>query len=407
MALTDTTIRNAKAGASVLKISDGGGLQLWITPQGSKLWHLAYRHEGKQKKLALGGYPAITLQAARIERDRAKALLASGTDPGQQKRHDKLVKANSDANTFEHIAAELLAKKQREGKASATMGKRGWLYAMANADLAKRPITDITAPEVLAVLRKVEAKGLNETAHRLRSAIGEVFRYAIATARATNDPTFALRGALTAPTVKHRAAITDAKGMGGLMRAIETCDGQPTTKSALKLMAMLFPRPGELRMATWGEFDLGTALWTIPASRTKMRKEHRVPLPRQALAVLEALKPFTGQDGAKGALVFPGLRSAKRPISENTLNAALRRMGYGQEEMTAHGFRAAASTLLNESGKFSPDAIERALAHQDADAVRRAYARGEHWQERVAMNQWWADHLDALRDGAKIIPLAR
>jgi integrase len=257
--------------------------------------------------------------------------------------------------------------------------------------------------EVLAVLRKAEARDKLETARRLRATIGEVFRYAIATARATNDPTFALRGALIAPKVKNRAAITDAKELGGLLRAIEAFEGQPTTVAALKLMAILFPRPGELRLAEWREFDLANALWTIPASRAKMRREHRVPLPRQALAILEGLKPYTGH----GALVLPGLRTATRPISENTMNAALRRMGYSQDDMTSHGFRAAASTLLNESGKFSPDAIERALAHQDADAVRRAYARGEHWQERVTMGQWWADHLDALRDGAKVIALVR
>jgi integrase len=250
------------------------------------------------------------------------------------------------------------------------------------------------------VLRKVEGKGLIETAHRLRATIGEVFRYAIATQRAKNDPTYALRGALQQPVTKHRAAILDPKELGGLLRAIEAFQGQPTTTTALKLMALLFPRPGELRLAEWKEFDLDKALWTIPASRTKMRREHRVPLPRQALMILRELHSVTGY----AALVFPGLRSVKRPISENTLNGALRRMGYTQDEMTSHGFRAAASTLLNESGKFSADAIERALAHQDADAIRRAYARGEHWQERVTMAQWWADHLDSLRDGAKVLP---
>jgi integrase len=226
-----------------------------------------------------------------------------------------------------------------------------------------------------------------------------------------NDPTFALRGALTSPKVKHRAAITDPKAFGGLLRAMDGFQGQPTTVAALKLMAYLFPRPGELRLSNWSEFDLPNAIWIIPPARTKLRREHRVPLPKQALAILNALLPFTGH----GALVFPGYgigggkgrKVAPRPISENTLNGSLRRMGYGPGDMTSHGFRAVASTLLNESGKWSADAIERALAHQDADAVRRAYARGLHWKERVAMAQWWADYLDALRDGAKIIPLAR
>jgi integrase len=403
MALTDTAIRNAKPKESILKLSDGGGLQLWITPNGSKLWRLAYRFAEKQKKLSIGPYPAISLAKARDEREGAKALLASGIDPGQQKKLDVLASTASQANTFEIIAAELLAKKRKEGKASNTIGKREWLYSLAGDAFAKRAIAEITAPEILAVLRKVEIKGHYETARRLRSSIGEVFRYAIATARATNDPTFALRGALTVPVVKHRAAITDPKEFGGLLRAIDAFNGQPATIAALKLMALLYPRPGELRMAEWNEFNLPNAIWTIPAARAKMRREHRVPLSKQAIAVLQDLLPLTGHT----AFVFPGLQSPLRPLSENTLNAALRRMGYGQDEATAHGFRATASSLLNESGKWSSDVIERALGHQDADAVRRAYARGEHWKERVAMNQWWADHLDTLRDGAEVIMLAR
>jgi integrase len=235
----------------------------------------------------------------------------------------------------------------------------------------------------------------------MRSAIGEVFRFAIATGRATSDPTFALRGALTTPTVKHRAAMTDAKAFGELLRAIEGFQGQPTTHAALKLMAYLFPRPGELRMAEWSEFDLENSLWTIPAKRMKMRREHRVPLPKQALAVLKTIEPLTHYS----AFVLPAVSNPKRPMSENTLNSALRRLGFGQDEMTSHGFRATASTLLNESGKLSADAIERALAHQEADAVRRAYARGEHWKERVAMMDWWADYIDALRKGGDVVPI--
>ena len=403
MALTDTAIRNAKPKHSMHKLSDGGGLQLWITPNGSKLWRLAYRFGEKQKKLSIGPYPAISLAKARDERETAKVLLAAGIDPGQQKKLDALASTASQANTFEIIAAELLAKKRKEGKASNTIGKREWLYSLAGDAFGKRPVSEITAPEILAVLRKVENKGHYETARRLRSSIGEVFRYAIATARATNDPTFALRGALTIPVVKHRAAITDPIEFGGLLRAVDAFNGQPATIAALKLMALLFPRPGELRMAEWKEFDLANAVWTIPATRTKMRREHRVPLPRQAIAVLQDLSPLTSH----AALVFPGLQSPLRPLSENTLNAALRRMGYGQDDATSHGFRATASSLLNECGKWPSDVIERALAHQDPDAIRRAYTRGEYWKERVAMNQWWADHLDTLRNGAKVILLAR
>jgi integrase len=401
MALSDVQIRGAKPAASIVKLSDGKGLQLWVTPAGGKIWKLAYRHGGAQKTLTIGAYPEITLGAARDRRDHAKRLLVSGIDPAQQKAIDNLAKTNSDAMTFGIVADELIAKKIREGRAAATIVKMRWLLDQARPALASRPVSEISAVEVLAVLRKAEARDKLETARRLRATIGEVFRYAIATARATNDPTFALRGALIAPKVKNRAAITDAKELGRLLRAIEAFEGQPTTVAALKLMAILFPRPGELRLAEWREFDLANALWTIPASRAKMRREHRVPLPRQALAILEGLKPYTGH----GALVLPGLRTVMRPISENTMNAALRRMGYSQDDMTSHGFRAAASTLLNESGKFNPDAIERALAHQEADAVRKAYSRGEYWQERVTMAQWWADHLDALRDGARVIPL--
>jgi integrase len=400
MALSDIAIRNAKAKAKITKLSDGGGLQLWIMPTGSKLWRLAYRVQGKQKLMAIGSYPIVTLESARKARDNAKHQLNDGVDPSQQKKLDRLDKANNDANTFAVIAAELLAKKRREGKANVTIGKREWLYGLAGDAFGKRPIAEITAPEILAVLRKVESKGHIDTAHRLRSSIGEVFRYAIATARASTDPTYALRGALQSLKSKHRAAILDAKELGGLLRAIEAFQGQPTTPAALKLMALLFPRPGELRLAEWREFDLDKATWEIPASRTKMRRPHRIPLPTQAITILESLKPITGHS----PLVFPGLRTPKRAISENTMNAALRRMGYSQDQMTAHGFRAAASTLLNESGKWSSDAIERALAHQDADEVRRAYARGEHWQERLTMAQWWADYLDTLRDGAKVLP---
>lgn len=401
MALTDTAVRALKATEKLQKISDGEGLQLWVMSHGSKLWRYAYRYDGTQKSLALGQYPTVGLAEARKRRDEAKALLASGVDPSRQKQRQKANKATIEANTFALIATELLAKKQREGKASATIGKREWLYSLANDAIGALPIAEIAAPDILAVLQKVERKGHLETARRMRSAIGEVFRFAIATGRATVDPTFFLRGALTTPKVKHRAAMTDAKAFGELLRAIEGFQGQPTTQAALKLMAYLFPRPGELRMAEWGEFDLENAIWIIPAKRMKMRREHRVPLPKQALAILRGIEPLTSYS----AFVLPAVSNPKRPMSENTLNAALRRMGFGQDDMTSHGFRATASTLLNESGRFSADAIERALAHQEADAVRRAYARGEHMKEREEMAQWWADHIDMLRDGAKIIPI--
>lgn len=407
MALSDVAIRAAKPASTIRKLSDGGGLQLWITPAGGKIWKQAYRFNGAQKTLTIGPYPTFSLAEARAARDAAKRLLVSGADPAQQKALGKLSRASSDATTFGLVAREVREKKAREGKAPRTLEKLRWLHDFAEGPIGARPISDITAPEVLAVLRTVEGRGNHETAKRLRASMGEVFRYAIATGRASVDPTLALRGALTAPVVKHRAAVTTPAGLGGLLRAIEGFDGQPTTIAALKLMALLFPRPGELRAAQWSEFDLDKAVWTIPAARMKMRREHRVPLPTQAVIILAELHKLSGG----GPLVFPGYgmsggydrKVAPRPISENTLNSALRRMGFSSDEMTAHGFRASASTLLNESGLFSPDAIERALAHQDADAVRRAYARGEHWAERLSMAQWWADQLDIWRDGANVI----
>ncbi|MGO9945164.1 MAG: tyrosine-type recombinase/integrase [Rhodoblastus sp.] len=299
------------------------------------------------------------------------------------------------------MSSDYQDKLKREGKAPATLDKLEWLLSLVLPKMGARPIGEITAAEVLSILKPVEKRGNLETAKRLRGTIGQVFRYAIATARAETDPTVALRGALVAPKAKHRAAITDPVKLGAFLRAVDAFDGQPETIAALKLLPLVFTRPGELRLAEWSEFDLEKAIWTIPAVRTKMRREHQVPLPRQALALLTNLKEVTGG----GRLAFPGIRSVERPISENTLNASMRRMGFKQDEVSAHGFRATASTLLNESGKFSADAIERALAHQDPDPVRRAYARGAFWTERIEMAQWWADHLDMLKSGGQIINL--
>lgn len=393
MPLTDLAVRNAKPTATARKLSDGGGLQLLVTATGSKLWRLAYRFDGKQKQLALGAYPTITLADARTAREDAKKLLASGIDPSLQAKLEKVARATSSANTFSVIADEYLDKMRREGRADATLEKTTWLLGFARPDLGNRPMAEISAVEVLHVLRKVEARGKLESARRLRSTIGSVFRYAIATARAENDPTFALRGALTTPRVTPRAAVTDEKALGALLRAVDAYDGQPVTRIALQLAALLFPRPGELRLAEWREFDLSAAVWAVPAARTKMRREHRVPLSRQAVQRLAELSSMTGA----GKRAFPSVRSAMRPISDGTLNAALRRLGYTKDEATSHGFRATASTLLNESGLWNPDAIERQLAHVEGNDVRRAYARGEHWEERVRMMQWWADRLDELR----------
>lgn len=284
-------------------------------------------------------------------------------------------------------------KTERDGRADATLTKKRWLISLARADLGHRPIADITAADVLVPLRRVEGLGNYETARRLRAVIGQVFRYAIATARAENDPTFGLRGALTTPTVTHRAAVTDWKAFAGLLRAIWDYEGAPETRAALKLMALLYPRPGELRFAEWSEFDLDRGVWTIPAARAKMRREHRKPLSPAAIEVLTELRNHTGNR----RLAFPSIQTAERPMSENTLNAALRRLGYTGSEATAHGFRATASSLLNESGKWSADAIEAELGHVGADQVRRAYHRALYWDERAKMADWWADAVEAAR----------
>lgn len=399
MALTDATIRNAKPDERAYKLADGGGLYLLVNPNGSRLWRLKYRFAGSEKLLALGAYPAVTLAKARTKRDEAKGLLADGIDPNEAKKEIQREIVAESVNTFGTIADEWVAKLTREGRAERTLQKTGWLLTFARPKLGTRPIRQITAAEILEVLRTVEIRGRHESARRLRSTIGGVFRYAIATARAENDPTIALQGALTRPTVNHRAAITDPVAFGALLRALDGFEGQPVTHAALKLAALLFPRPGELRAAEWSEFDFAKATWTILASRAKMRRTHTIPLPRQALAILEDLRRITGNS----VLAFPCVRSVLRPISENTLNAALRRLGYSKEEATAHGFRATASTLLNECGKWNPDAIERQLAHVEGNDVRRAYARGEHWDERVEMMQWWADHLDTLRIGGEVV----
>jgi integrase len=390
MTLTDMKCRTVRPGSKLQKLSDGGGLQLWVQPTGSRLWRLAFRFRGKQKLLALGAYPAISLADARQARDDAKRLLTAGVDPSQHKKERKLGGADK---MFRTIAGEFVTRLEKEGRADATITRTKRLLDLAYPSLGDLAVEDIDPPAVLKVLRRVEDRGHYETARRLRSTIGSIFRYAIATARAQSDPTLPLKGALISPTVTPRAAITEPKAFGGLLRAIDSFDGQSGILVALQLLALLFPRPGELRAAEWAEFDLDKAVWDIPATRMKMRRPHRVPLPKQAATILKQHHEMA----AKGMFVFPGIRTTERPISDGTLNAALRRLGYGKEEVTPHGFRATASSLLNECGKWHPDAIERQLAHVENNDVRRAYARGEYWDERVEMMQWWADYLDELK----------
>jgi integrase len=394
MPLTEKQVLNVKADPERrLKLSDGGGLQLWVTPAGGKLWSFAYRIGDKQRRLAIGPYPTISLKEAREQRDEAKRKLSQGLDPSQQKRLAKLAKAAEQANTFEAIAAEFVANKRDEAKAAATVSKYEWLVGLAKPQLGARPITEITAPDVLRVLKGVEARDRRETAKRLRAVIGAIFRYAIATGRASADPTPALRGALKAPVVRHRAAIVAPEALGALLRAVDGYNGTPEVRLGLQLLALTFVRPGELRGARWSEVNFDKAVWTIPSERMKMRRPHNIPLSRQTLSVLRNARAINPE----AEMILPGLRGRARSLSENTFNAALRRLGYANDEMTAHGFRAAASSILNESGEWNADAIEAQLAHVEGNAVRRAYARAEYWEERVQMMQWWADQLDGFR----------
>ena len=340
----------------------------------------------------------MSLKVARERRDEARTILASGTDPATLKAELKNEAKEAAANTFAPIGEEYVANIEREGRAAVTIKKTRWLLSLLNRNLGKRPISEITPAELLEALQEVEKQGHLETARRMRSLSGRIFRYAVATSRATADPSALLRGALTAPTVTHHSAILEPEAVGELLRAIDGYSGQPLTHLALQLTPHVFVRPGELRRAEWKEFDLDKAIWTIPAEKMKMRNPHVVPLSKQSLALLGSAKVIS----AGQRYVFSSLYPGNRPMSENTINAALRRLGYGGNEMTAHGFRAMASTLLNESGKWSPDAIERALAHKDSNAIRGTYNRGAHWQERVEMAQWWSDYLDMLRRGAGI-----
>ena len=402
MALTDTAIRAAKARPKQYKMADGGGLFVLIRPTGGKLWQWKYRHLGKEQLLSLGKYPDVGLKDARDGRDKARKLLAAGLNPAFEKKREAAAASVSVANTFKAVADEYIDKRAREGLKDLTSAKARWLLTLVEPAIGSRPVADVEPYELLAILKKVELSGRYETAKRLLAFSGRVFRFAVATTRARRNIAADLQGALVSPKVKHHAAIIDPKGVGALLRAIDGFDGQPTTLWALQLAPHVFVRPGELRQAEWSEIDLDAAVWRIPGARMKMNREHVVPLSTQAVAILKTAGELTGD----GRFVFPSVRTSRRPMSENTLNAALRRMGYTSDDMTSHGFRSTASTLLNESGKWSVDAIERALAHGDADSVRAAYHRGAHWDERVRMAQWWSDYLDRLREGGVVVRLA-
>jgi integrase len=402
MALTATTIRNAKPTDKPYKLSDGKGMYLVIGPSGSKLWRLKYRLLGKEKLLALGAYPEVSLKEARDKRDEARKQIATGHDPAETRRIQKSAAIGRAANSFEIVTREWLTKNSAKWVPNHTSKITTRFEKDVFPWIGQRPIAEVTAPELLAVLRRIEARGVIETAHRIYQNCGQIFRYAIATGRAERDVAADLRGALPPVVSKHHASITDPRAVGALLRALQDYKGSFVAKCALRLAPLVFLRPGELRHAEWSEFDLVAAEWRIPASKMKMRSAHIVPLSTQAIKVLGELKPLTGN----GSYVFPSVRTSDRPMSENTVNAALRRMGYTSEEMTGHGFRSMASTLLNEHG-WNRDAIERQLAHAERNNVRAAYNFAEFLVERREMMQWWANHLDSLAAGGKVIPLHR
>lgn len=391
MPLTDTAIRRLKPKDKPFKLADGGGMYLFVKPTGSKSWRLDYRFGGKRKTLTLGVYPSVGLADARQRREAARGLLGGGLDPSVQKRIGRAAEVAAAGNTFEVVANEFLSKMQLDGRAEATVAKNRWMLVELASDLAPRPIGDITSAEVLAVLRRIERSGRVETALAMRAAIGRVFRYAIATARAQIDPTFPLRGALQRHVPTSHPAVTEIKEVGGLMRAISGYKGWPSLRAVLMIQAYCFARPGETRMMEWSEVDTENAIWSIPAAKAKMRRPHDVPLSRQALEVIAEMRTL----GGRPRFVFPSMMSGKQLLSENSMNSALRRMGYTHEQHTAHGFRSMASTLLNESRLFHPDVIETQLAHRDANTIRRIYNRATYWDDRVSMMQWWADFLDS------------
>ena len=400
MSLTDKSIRTARHSDKAVRLFDGGGLYLEFAPKGGKWWRLKYRFGGKEKRFSLGVYPHVTLKQARERRDEAKKLLANGIDPSVQRKASNAAVTERAANSFEAIAREWFASFSRKWVKGHSDKVLRRLEHNVFPYLGARPIAEITTRELLVVLRKVEGRGAIETAHRTKQNCSQVFRYAVATGRAERDPTVELRGALTPVRERHHPSITDPKAIGALLRAIVGYDGSLVTRCALRLAPLTFVRPGELRRAEWPEFDFDKAEWRIPAERMKMREQHIVPLSTQAVAVLMELQPLTGRN----RYVFPGARTNGRPMSENTVNAALRRLGYASDQMTGHGFRSMASTLLNEQG-WHRDAIERQLAHAERDNVRAAYNYAEHLPERRRMMQAWSDYLDTLANGAQVIAL--
>jgi integrase len=393
--LRDAEIKALQPVAKPFRRADGGGLYIEVRPGGSKLWFVKYRIGGKEKRISLGAYPKVSLADARKGREAVKSQIALQIDPLAERKSRKAAALVAAGETFEAIADEYIAKMEKEGRAPATVSKARWFRSLLQPAIGKMPISKVDPQMLLAALKRLEGRGNYETAKKARSFASRVFRFAVATGRAVSDPAQLLQGALVSPKAKHYAAILEPEKLGELLRAIDDFSGYPVTKLALRIAPHVFVRPGELRHAEWSEINLADAVWNIPANRMKARRPHAVPISSQVISLFEELHELTGPEG----FVFPAFNTSRRPMSENTLNAAFRRLGFSKDEVTAHGLRSTASTLLNESGHWNPDAIERALAHGFSNAVRAAYHRGEHWEERVKMAQWWSDYLDELRDG--------
>lgn len=401
VSLTDVQVSKAKSKDKPYKLTDGDGLFLLVTPTGGKLWRLKYRIDGKEKLLAFGAYPAIGLADARQRREDAKKMLVNGVDPGEVKKAQKAAIVAEAENAFEVVAREWHGKFSGQwspGHAATIMDR---LTRDVFPWLGAKPVSDIKPVDILAVLRRVEGRGALETAHRIRTICGQVLRYAVATGRAERDSAADLRGALPPVREKHHAAITDPKEVADLLRAIDGFQGTFHVKCALKLSPMLFVRPGELRQMEWSEIDFEEERWNLPAEKMKMKQAHIVPLCEQAVVILKELQPLTGHS----KYVFPCHRTPLRPMTNNAVNAALRRMGYTSDEQTGHGFRAMARTILDEVLQVRPDYIEHQLAHAVKDPNGRAYNRTAHLGERKKMMQIWADYLDGLKQGAKVISL--
>ena len=405
MKLKDLDVRNAQPRERAYKLADGFGLYLEVTPSGGKLWRLKYRFLGAEKRLALGAYPLVSLKDARAKRDDAKRLLADGQDPGAVRQAEKARSLELAADSFETIAKEWAQRHMADKAQSHSVKVMRRLEEYVFPYIGATPIANLTAPQVLALARRLEARNALETARRVVQTIGQVCRFAVATGRAQSDPTPALRGALRTATVKHMAApADDPQAVGAILRSLDAFKGGPIVAPAIKLLPYLFCRPGELRAMRWEQIDLDQAQWRYMVSKTKT--DHLVPLSRQAVAILQDLHPLTGH--LPGGWVFPGARSPMRPMSDAAINAAYRRLGIDtQNELTGHGWRAVARTILHERLNYDPAVIEHQLAHAVPDALGTSYNRTKFLDKRTAMMQAWADYLDRLKTGAEVVPLRR